>query len=76
MQADRSQATGMEASAINYPGHWMFPEPPDIDIEEGGQTAGPSLIRNPLSAQLVACPSPLLPWALAMCILISSLPHH
>lgn len=48
----------------------MFPESPDIDIKKGGQTAGLSLIRTHLSAQLVACPYPSLPWALVMCICI------
>lgn len=34
---------------MNYPGQRMVPEPPDIDIKERGQTAGPSLIRTQLS---------------------------
>lgn len=52
----------------------MFLEPPDTDVKEGGQTAGPSLIRKHLSPQLLACPTPLLPGFLP-CVFSYS-PHH
>lgn len=65
----------MEASAINYPGQRMFPEPPDTDIRERGQTAGPSLIRTCLSLpSWWPTPPPHYPGPLAQ--VFSFNPHH
>lgn len=65
----------MAASTINYPGQQMFPEPPDIDMEDRGQTAGLSLIRTrPSPPSWWPTPLPCYPGPLAC--EFSTYPHH
>lgn len=53
----------------------MLPEPPDIDIEDRGQTAGPSLIRtHPSLPRWWPAPLPCYPGPLAC--EFSTNPHH